>query len=92
MRQCPQCGFSELQLAGSSHLGCARCYTVFEHHLETLLWNYQRATVHQGESPQWQGGQAESQVYREAIDKARNEGRDDDAEILSDLLRFLEDQ
>jgi protein-arginine kinase activator protein McsA len=93
VRQCPQCEFLEAQLAGSTHLGCAHCYTVFFDLLSPLIWNYQGTTVHHGNAPpsQWQKDQAKGQYYREAIDKARAEGREDDADILTDLLKFLED-
>lgn len=94
MQRCPQCGFLEAQLAGSSHLGCAQCYTVFYNKLSPLIWNYQGSTVHHGNAPPpvWQKDQARVQVYREAIERARAEGRHDDADIFEDLLSFLEDR
>jgi protein arginine kinase activator len=94
VRQCSQCGFLEAQLAGSTHLGCAHCYTVFYDQLSPLIWNFQGSTVHHGEVPPqlWRKDQARAQVYREAIDRAKSEGRIDDADILMDLLRFLEER
>jgi len=91
VRRCPQCGFSESELAGSIYLGCAVCYSVFSDLISPTIWSYQGSTVHHGEAPPAalpKPGRVE--VYREAIEKARREGRETDVMILSDLLKLLE--
>ena len=90
-RQCPGCGLYEQEIGGSLQVGCAQCYTTFFDLLSPTIWNYQGSTVHHGQAPKPTppGERWKAEAYREAIEKARSEGRQDDVLLFRDLLRLL---
>ena len=89
--RCPGCGLHEQEIANSTHVGCELCYETFPHVLSPIIWEYQGSTVHHGQAPKKVQLRLEARIstYEEAIQKAQQEGRHDDASVLVDLLRLL---
>lgn len=89
--RCPGCGLHEAEIANSTNVGCELCYETFPHVLSPIIWEYQGSTVHHGHSPQTAQLRLEARIstYQEAIEKAEEEGRQDEAAVLQDLLRLL---
>jgi protein arginine kinase activator len=48
--RCPSCGLTPAQLRQSGRLGCATCYTHYQHHLRALLRRLHGGTQHIGKA------------------------------------------
>jgi protein arginine kinase activator len=51
IKNCPVCGFSELELRKTGRLGCPHCYEVFADVIKPAIQDAQRATHHTGKIP-----------------------------------------
>lgn len=90
--QCPGCGVFAAELIGSTGVGCPACYDVFPQFIGHGIWEQQGCLAHQGKGPNTDPNESRSQAYKNAILKAREEGRGEDVQVFHDLLRLLESE
>ena len=90
--QCPGCGLFGAEIAGGTSVGCPLCYETFSQFVSPTIWQNQGSTVHHGSEPLefTVRSQTRATIYEEAIVRAQEEGRIEDAEVLIDLLTLLQ--
>jgi len=52
MLRCEKCGYTEVELKKTGHLGCPDCYETFGPHIEGMLEKMHKGTTHLGKAPQ----------------------------------------
>lgn len=96
LQRCPVCHFTWQDLNQLSHLGCAECYRHFRGAIESSLMRLHGQTVHGGRRPPAPSASAESEppcsdLLRQKLEQAVAEERYEDAALLRDQLRGLQE-
>lgn len=92
---CPSCGMTQAQLKQLGRLGCATCYSHFEHHLRNLLRRLHGGTQHVGKvsgAPDSDevDRKAQAQSLRRSLQRAVEAEDFEHAAALRDQIRRLE--
>lgn len=92
---CPNCGCDDGQLQQTGRFGCPECYTAFDAVVPDLLRKMQPSLAHAGKVPvrgieRRESSRTRSEV-RKQLESAVREERFEDAAVLRDRLRSLEE-
>jgi protein arginine kinase activator len=93
---CTQCGMTYADFKKSGRLGCSACYTVFRQSLAGLLRRIHGSVSHVGKVPrhaegvQRKIGSTQMQQLRHQLEEAINAEQFEQAAVLRDQLRTLE--
>ncbi len=94
--RCPACGFTQVDFKKTGRLGCPECYRVFETGLNSLMKAMHKGEQHVGKVPgkamRNQELSTKMKSLENALKKAVEEEKYEEAALLRDQIRSLESQ
>ncbi len=94
--RCPACGFTQVDFKKTGRLGCPECYHVFEAGLNSLMKAMHKGEQHVGKVPgkamRNQELSSKLKSLENALKKAVEEEKYEEAALLRDQIRSLESQ